>query len=81
MFRTCTICTHPKRDDIDRALLSFNSSYRKLAEQLGLSDHNSLHRHLTNCLAEEYAFAKREQAERTVTTIQEIAGSMAEIML
>ena len=39
-----------------------------------------LHRHLNNCLIEEYALAKREQAERTVTTIQEIAGSMAEIM-
>jgi hypothetical protein len=31
-------------------------------------------------LSEEYALAKREQAERTVTSIQEIAGVMAEIM-
>jgi hypothetical protein len=39
-----------------------------------------LHRHLSNHLAEEYALARRERAERTVTTIQEIAGSLTEIM-
>jgi hypothetical protein len=31
-------------------------------------------------LAEEYALAKRERGERTVTSIQEIAGVMTEIM-
>lgn len=80
MPQICSICTHPKRHQIDRALLSFNNSYRAIADDFGLEDHTCLYRHLSNHLAEEYALAKREQAERTVTTIQEIAGSMAEIM-
>jgi hypothetical protein len=80
MSQICSICTHPKRDEIDRALLSFTSSYRNIAQQFALEDHTCLHRHLTKHLAEEYALAKRERAERTVTTIEEIAGSLAEIM-
>jgi hypothetical protein len=80
MSKICSICTHPQRDDIDRALLSFTSSYRNIAQQFGLTDHTCLHRHLSNHLAEEYALARRERAERTVTTIQEIAGSLTEIM-
>jgi hypothetical protein len=80
MPRACTICTHSQRDDIDRALLSFSASYRNIAQQFQLEDHTSLHRHLSNCLRDEYALAKREQAERTVTTIQEIAGVLTQIM-
>ena len=80
MPNTCTICTHPQRDDIDRALLSFTASYRNIAQQFGLEDHTCLHRHLSKHLAEEYALAKREQAERTVTNIQEIAGVLTTIM-
>lgn len=60
-------------------MLSFNASLRNIAEWYGVAT-TCLHIHLSNCLSEEYALAKREQAERTVTTIQEIAGSMAEIM-
>ena len=56
------------------------TSLRNIAQQYELEDHTCSHRHLSNCLSEEYALAKREKAERTVTTIQEIAGSMAEIM-
>jgi hypothetical protein len=80
MPNTCTICTHPNRNDIDRALLSFTASYRNIAQQFHLEDHTCLHRHLSNHLAEEYALAKREQAERTVTNIQEIAGVLTQIM-
>jgi hypothetical protein len=80
MANTCSVCRHPLRGEIDRDLLSFNTSLRNIAQQYELEDHTCLHRHLNSCLSEEYALAKREQAERTVTTIQEIAGSMAEIM-
>jgi hypothetical protein len=80
MPNTCTICTHPQRNNIDRALLSFTSSYRNIAQQFDLEDHTCLHRHLSKHLAEEYALAKREQAERTVTNIQEIAGVLTGVM-
>jgi hypothetical protein len=79
MANTCSICRHEKRAEIDRALLSFSVSLRNIAEQYEAAT-TCLHRHLSNCLAEEYALAKREQAERTVTTIQEIAGVLTGVM-
>jgi len=36
MARTCTICTHPRRDEIDEAILS-GTSYRDIAEHFGTS--------------------------------------------
>ena len=80
MANTCSVCRHPLKGDIDRELLSFGPSLRNIAQQYHLEDHTCLHRHLTRCLSEEYALAKREQAERTVTTIQEIAGVLASVM-
>jgi hypothetical protein len=80
MANTCTICRHLSRADIDRALLSSSASLRNIAQHYQLEDHTCLHRHLTKCLSEEYALAKREQAERTVTTIQEIAGVLTGVM-
>jgi hypothetical protein len=79
MANTCSICRHEKRAEIDRLLLSFGVSLRNIAEQYEAST-TCLHRHLSNCLAEEYALAKREQAERTVTNIQEIAGVLTSVM-
>jgi hypothetical protein len=79
MANTCTVYRHPTRADIDRALLSFNTPLRNIAEQYDAAT-TCLHRHLNNCLSEEYALAKREQAERTVTTIQEIAGVLTSVM-
>lgn len=80
MPNTCSICRHKKRGDIDRALLSPCGSLRNIAKQYGIPDHTCLHRHLSNCLSEEVALVRREQAERTVTSIQEIAGVLTEVM-
>lgn len=80
MANTCSVCRHPLRGEIDRALLSFNASLRNIAQQYQLEDHTCLHRHLSNCLSEEYALAKHEQSERTVTTIQEITGVLTSVM-
>jgi hypothetical protein len=60
-------------------LLAGSVSLRNIAEQYEPAT-TCLHRHLSNCLAEEYALAKREQAERIVTTIQEIAGVLTGVM-
>jgi hypothetical protein len=78
-MNTCSICRHPLRREIDRALLSFSPSLRNIAEQYGAAT-TCLHRHLSNCLQEEVALARREAAERTVTTIQEIAGVLTGVM-
>lgn len=80
MANTCSVCRHPLKGEIDRELLSFNASLRDIARQFKLENHNCLHRHLSNCLSEEVALARREQAERTITTIQEIAGVLTSVM-
>ena len=80
MANTCSICRHPERDGINRSLLSFASSLRNIAQQYGLEDHTCLYRHQSTCLAEEYALARREQAERTLVTIQEVMGVLAGII-
>lgn len=43
MPRVCTVCTHPKRDEIDLALLE-GQALRNIAERYGLSA-TALHRH------------------------------------
>jgi hypothetical protein len=78
-MNTCSICRHENREEIDRALLSFGASLRNIAEQYEAAA-TCLHRHVTNCLAEEYALVRREEAERTFTTIQEIAGVLTGVM-
>src|ERR1044071_5999555 len=78
-MNTCSICRHPDRGEIDRALLSFSPSLRNIAEQYSAAT-TCLHRHLSNCLQEDVALARREAAERTVTSIQEIAGVLTGVM-
>ncbi|WP_243092849.1 hypothetical protein [Thermus hydrothermalis] len=41
--RRCTICTHPQREEIDRALVE-GESFRNIAERFGVSL-GALHRH------------------------------------
>jgi hypothetical protein len=41
---TCTICTHPKRSDIDQALIAGSATLAELAKQYNLST-SALHRH------------------------------------
>jgi hypothetical protein len=79
-MNTCSICRHPQRSEIDRALLSFSPSLREIAQTFGLADHTCLHRHLSKCLSEEVALVRREEAERTFTTIQEITGVLTGVM-
>ncbi len=43
MPRTCTICTHPEREAINRALVA-NEPFRHIADRFGLS-HQALMRH------------------------------------
>lgn len=42
--RLCSVCTHPRRADIDEALLRHTQSYRGIARRYGLQD-DALRRH------------------------------------
>ena len=46
MPRRCTICTHPQREEIDRALVE-GESFRNMARRFGVSL-GALHRHRTH---------------------------------
>jgi hypothetical protein len=55
--RTCTICTHPKRREIDRALLDA-ATYRTIADRYGLSE-TALKRHRKEHVPAELAKAQQ----------------------
>lgn len=43
--RRCVVCTHPKRDDIERDFLRWRSP-EKLARDYDIADHSSIYRHV-----------------------------------
>jgi len=63
MTRKCTICAHPKRNEIEILLLSGTSSLRDIAGQFGISK-SSLERHKSQGHISE-VLAKAEHAAQT----------------
>ena len=63
MPRTCSICTHAERDDIERALLGQRQSLRTIAERFGTSP-TSLFRHKRHHLPA--AVVKASEAEEVL---------------
>ena len=59
MPRTCTLCRHPQRDQLDRALLA-GDSYRHIASQYGTST-GALQRHKAEHLPETLVKAHEAQ--------------------
>ena len=57
MPRTCTICTHPEREAIDRALSPRVDSYRHIASQFDVST-AAVRRHEAEHLPESLAMAQ-----------------------
>jgi len=82
MPRTCTICNHPKRIDIDAAILR-SEPLRNLAKQYGASS-TALFRHKTDHIAKQLAKAKEvsEIASATVLLdeLRELAENTREVL-
>src|SRR4051812_18031889 len=55
MARACTVCTHPKRDSVERAMVD-GATYREISGQYGLS-RSALERHKNDHLARVLAAA------------------------
>jgi len=70
--RTCTVCSHPERQTIDKALVAVTSPYRTIADRYGLS-HQALIRHKADHLLAEIVAAW--QAERQANGL-ELAGEL-----
>ncbi len=67
MTRTCTVCSHPERARIDKALVAVQNPYRDIARQYGLSK-DALLRHKADHLLEEIVAAW--QAERQANALE-----------
>ncbi len=73
MGRRCTVCTHPKRDEIDRALIA-GEPYRDIARRYGLSK-DALRRHREHIPKE---LARSREAEE-VARADELLGQVQEL--
>ena len=65
--RTCSICNHPERSEIDKALVTRSASMRDIAGQYGVS-RSALSRHKSNHLPRLVEAAKASEAAQAVTS-------------
>lgn len=81
-MRTCTICRHPNRGEIDSALVG-SESLRDIAGRTGTSK-SALERHRTSCLPAHLVKAKEQSdvqsASALVKELRELARKTGEIL-
>jgi hypothetical protein len=71
--RTCTVCSHAAREEIDSALIR-RRPYRKIAERFGVTE-SALSRHLNDHLADHVQEALREYGlDKGVRVLNRIMG-------
>ena len=63
----CSICNHPQRSEIDKALVTRSMSYRNIAERFGVSV-GALSRHKANHLPRLVEAAKASEEAQAVTS-------------
>jgi hypothetical protein len=71
-MRVCTVCLHPLRQEIDRALIAAQDPYRHIAPRYGLSTRALLRHKADHVLAEIVAAWQQERAANG----QELAGEL-----
>lgn len=65
MARTCSVCAHPNRAEIDAALVARSGSLRDIAGQYGLS-RTALHRHAETHIPDAIEAAVEQQQAQIV---------------
>ncbi len=74
MARTCTVCSHPEREAIDRALVDGQSS-GKLAGRYRTLDERAIRRHRSNHLPTTLARAREaEEVSRADDLLDQVRG-------
>src|SRR5688500_17842396 len=80
MPRACTICIHPQRDAIDKAIVSGESN-RRIAAQFGLAE-TSIRRHAeTHLPASLLASEQVKEEARAMDVMTEVQRIMARVNL
>lgn len=81
-MRTCTVCRHPNRTEIDAALIR-SDSFRSIAGRYGTSK-SALERHRTTCLPAHLVKAKEQgevqSASALVKELRELAEKTGAIL-
>ncbi len=79
MSRTCTVCSHPERATIDKALVAVQNPYRAIARQYGLSKDALLRHKADHLLAEIVAAWQEERQGNGLELAGEVRGWMTTI--
>jgi len=77
--RTCTVCSHPERATIDKALVAVQNPYRAIARQYGLSKDALLRHKADHLLAEIVAAWQEERQGNGLELAGEVRGWMTTI--
>lgn len=76
MTRICTVCAHPERREIDKALVAAANPYRDIARQYGLSKDALLRHKADHLLAEIVAAWQAERQQNGLDLATELRGYM-----
>lgn len=77
MPRTCSVCSHAKRPEIDRILLA-GDSLRNIAKQFAVTS-AALNRHRTNHLAQRLAQVAKRHEQADIRTAIDVVGQLKAI--
>ncbi len=78
MPRVCSVCTHPERAEIDRALIAGSGSNRRIAAQYALNE-SAIRAHKANHLKVRLLKAADREAEADLRTVIDVRAQLKAI--
>ncbi len=78
MPRVCTVCTHPQRPEIDRALTEMSDSNRRIASQYDVSE-RAIRDHKANHLKVRMLKAVERREDADIRTAIDVMGQLKAI--
>lgn len=81
MTRTCTVCSHPERQAIDKALIDTETPYRRIAARYAISGTALLRHKADHVTADILAAWQRERAENGAELADQLRGWMDRVTM
>ncbi len=78
MPRVCSICVHPKRKEIDKALTERSASNRRIATQYGVNE-SAIRGHKTNHLKDRLLKAAERDEQADIRNALDVVGQLRAI--